>query len=49
MNETVIKFFLTGDKFLPELHLRQPGFIYSVCGRLTKHRKIIKNSKKEEI
>ena len=23
---------MTGDKFMPELHLKQPGFTYSVCG-----------------
>ena len=33
------KFLLTGDKFMPKLHLRQPGFIYRACGLFTKHRK----------
>ena len=28
---------LTVDKCMPELHLRQPGFTYSACGRFTKH------------
>ena len=37
MNEKVNKFLLTGDKFMPELHLRQPGFTYSACGAFTKH------------
>ena len=32
MNEIVNKFLLTGDKFMPQMHLRQPGFIYSTCG-----------------
>ena len=32
------KFLLIGDKFMPELHLRQPGFTYSACGPFTKHR-----------
>ena len=32
MNEIVNKFLLPGDKFMPEMHLRQPGFIYSACG-----------------
>ena len=36
MNEIVSKFLLAGDKFMPEMHLRQPGFIYSVCGPFTK-------------
>ena len=30
---------LTGDKFMPELHSRQPGFTYIVCGLFTKHHK----------
>ena len=32
MNEIVNKFLLVGDKFMPELHLKQPGFTYSACG-----------------
>ena len=35
MNKTIIKFLLTEDKFIPELHLEQPGFTYSVCGSFT--------------
>ena len=37
MNEIVNKFLLTGDKFMPEIHLRQPGFTYSACGPFTKN------------
>ena len=29
MNEIVNKFLLAGDKFMPEMHLKQPGFTYS--------------------
>ena len=29
MNEIVNKILLAGDKFMPEMHLRQPGFTYS--------------------
>ena len=29
MNETIYNFLLAGDKFIPETHLRQPGFTYS--------------------
>ena len=32
MNEIVNKFLLAGDKFMPEIHLKQPGFTYSTCG-----------------
>ena len=31
MNEIVDKFCLSGEKFMLEMHLRQPGFTYSVC------------------
>ena len=31
MNEIVNKFLLAGDKFMPEMHLRQPQFVYSAC------------------
>ena len=36
MNEIKNKFLLVGDKFMPEMHLKQPGFIYSACGPFTK-------------
>ena len=32
---------MTGDKFMPEMHLRQPVFTYSACGPFTKHRERI--------
>ena len=32
---------MTGDKFMSELHLQQPGFTYSTCGPFTKHRERI--------
>ena len=37
MNEIVNKFLLAGDKFMPEMHLKQPGFTYSACGPFTKN------------
>ena len=48
MNEIVNKFLLAGDKFMPEMHLRQPGFTYSACGPFTKNKEF-KNLKKQEI
>ena len=37
MNEIVNKFLLVGgDKFMPEMHLKQPDFTYSACGPFTK-------------
>ena len=50
MNEIVNKFSLAGNKFIPEMHLRQHGFIYSTCGPFTKkkERKIQKFNTKEQ-
>ena len=45
MNEIINKFLLVGDKFMPEMHLKQPGFMYSVCGPFTKHAERIKKFK----
>ena len=36
MNEIINKFLLVGDKFMPEMHLKQPGFTYNACGPFTK-------------
>ena len=36
MNETANTFLLAGDKFMPEMHLRRPGFTCSACGPFTK-------------
>ena len=33
----MIKFLLAGNKFMPKLHLRQPGFTFSACGPFIKH------------
>ena len=45
MNEIVNKFLLAGDKFMPEMHLRQPQFVYSACGPFTKNKERIKKFK----
>ena len=45
MNETVNKFLLADDKFMPEMHSKQPGFTYSVCGPFTKNKKRIQKLK----
>ena len=45
MNEVVNKFLLAGDKFMPEMHLRQPGFTYSVCEPFTKNKERIQKFK----
>ena len=41
MNAIINRFLLTGDKFMPEMHLRQPGFTYSASGPFTKHKERI--------
>ena len=41
MNNIINKFLLAGDKFMPEMHLRQPGFTYSACGPFTKNKERI--------
>ena len=40
MNEIVHKLLLAGDKFMPEMHLKQPGFTYSA------YRPFIKNKER---
>ena len=49
MNEIVNKFLLAGDKFMPEMHLKQPGFTYMLVDSLLKTTKKNKNLKKQEI
>ena len=41
MNEIVNKFLLVGDKCMPEMHLKEPGFTYSACGPFTKYKERI--------
>ena len=54
MNETVNKFLFAGDKFMPEMHLKQPAslgkprFTYSACGTFIKNKERIQKFKKQE-
>ena len=41
MDDIINKFLLEGDKFMPEMHLIQPGLTYGACGTLTKHKQRI--------
>ena len=41
MNEILNKFLLVGDKFMPKMHLKQPGFTNSACGPFTKNKERI--------
>ena len=45
MNDIINKFSLAGDKFMLEMHLKQPRFIYSACGLFTKNKERIKKFK----
>ena len=41
MNQIVNKFLLAGDKYMPEMNLRQPGFPYSACGPFNRNKQKI--------
>ena len=45
MKEIVNKFLLAIDKFMPEMHSKQPGFTYSACGLFTKNKERIQKFK----
>ena len=45
MNNVINKFLLAGDKFMAEMHLRQPQFVYSACGPFTRYKERIKKFK----
>ena len=45
MNTTVNKLLLAGDKFMPEMHLRQPVFTYGACEPFTKNKERTKKIK----
>ena len=45
MNNIINKFLLAGDKFMPEMHLRQSQFTYSACRLFTKHKQRIQKFK----
>ena len=49
LNQIVNKLLLAGDKFMPEMHLGQPGFTYSACGSFTRINKELKNFCKQGI
>ena len=45
MNDIINKFLLAGDKVMPKMHLRQPGFTYRPCGLFTKNKERIQKFK----
>ena len=52
MNNLINKFLLAGDKvyikFMPEMHLRQPQFVYSACEPFTRHKQRINKFKQTD-
>ena len=46
MNNVIDKFLLAADKLMPEMHLRQPQFVYSACGPFTRQKERIKEFKR---
>ena len=48
MNEIVPNFLFAGNKFMPEMHLRQPGFTYSAYGTFTTNKRRIQKFKETE-
>ena len=49
MNEVLNKFLLVGYKFMPEMHLKQPGFTYNFVVHSQKIKKKLKSLCKLEI
>ena len=47
MSEILIKFLFSGDIFMSEVYLRQPGFTYSDCGLFTRNKERKQNLKKQ--
>ena len=41
MNDIINNVLLAGDKFMPEMHLKKPGFSYSACESFTKNKERI--------
>ena len=42
------KFLWAGDKFMPKMHLRQTGFMYSACGPFTKSKKRLQKEARDK-
>ena len=45
MYDIVNTLLLAGEQFMPEMHLKQPTFTYSVCGPFTKSKERIQKFK----
>ena len=49
MNNVINKFLLAGDKFIPEMHLRQSQFVYSARGPFTRHKRELKKIRQSRV
>ena len=49
MKEIVKKFLLAEDKFMPEMHLRLPGFTYNASEPFMKNKERIQKFKETEV
>ena len=47
MSKTVNTFLVVGDKIMPKIHLRQPGFAYSACGPFTQNKERMQKFKEK--
>ena len=45
VNNIINTFLLAGNKFMPEMHLRQPQFVYSAWSPFTRHKERVKEFK----
>ena len=45
MNDIINKLLVVGDTFMPEMHLREPGFTYSAFRTFTKNKNRIQKFK----
>ena len=48
MDKIVSKLLLAGDKYMPGIHLKQPGFTYSACVPFIKNKETLKKKKERE-
>ena len=46
MNNIINKLLLTGNKFMSEMHLKEPGCTFSACKPSTKNKELIEQSMK---
>ena len=49
MNEIINKLLLAGDKFMPEMRVKEPGFTYSAYAPFTKNKERIKKKLKKQV